>query len=406
MPNAPKLPVPAIVVIADDLTGANDAGVQFATARIRSVVLADHRLERLPENYPVVVINTESRHIPMAQAAERVRKIGLMGMRAGVRCFFKKTDSTLRGNIAAELEALLSATGAAAIPFVPALPDLGRTTREGIHHVHGTPIAETAFAHDPLNPIRDSRVQEVLAAQASGPICSVKSPLEASSGIAVVDCETNEDLRGIARTLAEADRLQVVSGSVGLARYLIEHLGISSNPPDEPAPQLPILLVNGSLNERALEQIGRGCGHFSTVRLTPESLIGGRAHLTIPSGGNLLLCSIAKREELQAYSDYAWGRGISEKQLHLEVAEHAGNIVRQILAAGVFRTVVVFGGDTLAGIARANHWQKFEPLAELEPGVSISVPIGSDLTLISKAGGFGDVDVVSRIVDFVEAHQN
>jgi uncharacterized protein YgbK (DUF1537 family) len=189
-------------------------------------------------------------------------------------------------------------------------------------------------------------------------------------------------------------------------RYLVEHLGVSSEAPDEPKPLLPILLVNGSVNERALEQIESGARHFSRVRLTPESLIGGKAHLTIPSGGNLLLCSISKRDELQLYNDYAWSRGISEKQLHLQVAEHTGNIVRQILAAGVFRTVVVFGGDTLAGIARANHWQKFEPLGELEPGVSISRPIGNDLTLISKAGGFGDEDVVNRIVEFVERHQN
>jgi uncharacterized protein YgbK (DUF1537 family) len=396
---------PAILVIADDLTGANDAGVQFAAAGMRSVVFANHHLEKLPEDYPAVVINTESRHITAAQAAERVRKIGLMGMHAGVKCFYKKTDSTLRGNIGAELEALLSATGAPGIPFVPALPALGRVTRQGIHYVHGVPIAETAFARDPLNPIRHSRVADLLAPQTSGTIHSVRSAAEETSGIAVLDCESNNDLLTIARTLAEADRLRVVSGSVGLVRYLVEHLEIASNPLDQPKPRLPILLVNGSVNERALEQIERGAGHFSKVRLSPESLIGGRAHLTIPSGGNLLLCSICHREELQAYNDYAWSRGISETQLHLQIAEHTGNIVRQILAAAVFRVLVIFGGDTLSGIARANHWQKFEPLGELEPGVSISVPIGSDLTLISKAGGFGDADVVQRIVEFVESHQ-
>src|SRR5262249_51939907 len=132
MPTDRKTAAPAILVIADDLTGANDAGVQFAAAGIRSLVFANDHLAKLPENYPAVVINTESRHIPASQAAERVRKIGLMGMRAGVRCFYKKTDSTLRGNIGAELEALLSAAGVAGIPFVPALPDLGRTTRDGV----------------------------------------------------------------------------------------------------------------------------------------------------------------------------------------------------------------------------------------------------------------------------------
>ncbi len=407
MPIAPNPSAPVILVIADDLTGANDAGVQFAAAGIRSVVHANHHLERLPENYPAVVINTESRHVPPMQAAEWVRKIALVGMKSGVKCFYKKTDSTLRGNIGAELEAVLTATGAPYIPFVPALPDLGRTTREGVHYVHGTAIAETGFARDPLNPIRHSRVDQVLAAHVwKGPITLVKSPTDGTSGIAVVDCESNAELAAIARTLVTEDKTLVASGSVGLLRYLIEDLPINSEPLKPPKPRLPILLVNGSVNERALEQIEKGAKHFSIVRLTPESLIGGTAHLTIPSGGNLLLCSISKREELQAYNDLAWSRGISEKQLHLHVAEHTGNIVRQILAAGVHRTIVVFGGDTLAGIARANHWNAFEPLGEMEPGISISMPMGSDLTVISKAGGFGDAEVVPRIVHFVETHQN
>src|SRR5262245_10463373 len=148
-----KLLTPTLLVIADDLTGANDAGVQFALCGIRSIVFADSKIEKLPPEYPVVVVNTESRHLPPREAAERVRKVAEIGLAAGVQYFYKKTDSTLRGNIGAELEALRQTTGASFIPFIPALPDLGRTTREGTHYVHGIPIAETAFAKDPLNPI-------------------------------------------------------------------------------------------------------------------------------------------------------------------------------------------------------------------------------------------------------------
>jgi uncharacterized protein YgbK (DUF1537 family) len=397
---------PTVLVMADDLTGANDAGVQFAAAGIRGLVIAHHWVERLPP-YPVIVINTESRHLPANQAAERVRKITEVGIRAGIKCFYKKTDSTLRGNIGAELEALLATTGAPCIPFVPALPDLGRTTRDGVHYVDGTPIGETAFARDPLNPIRHNRVADVLAAQVRIPVCAVRSPSAEHQGIAVLDCESNEDLAAIARSLGQANRLQVISGSVGLARHLVEYLWIESEPPDSPNPQLPILLINGSVNERALEQVARASSQFSQVRLTPENLIARRAHLTVPGGGgNLLLHSISKRTDLENYAAFGRAQGVSPKELHLRVAEQTGNIVRQILAAGVFRTLVVFGGDTLAGIARANHWQEFEPLTELEPGISISVPAKTDLSLISKAGGFGDPDVVSRIVRFVETHQN
>src|SRR5690349_18184256 len=124
-----------MLVIADDLTGANDAGAQFAQAQIRSIVLTDHALRDIPGGYAVAVINTASRHASPREAAERVERAVKLGLNNGARCFYKKTDSTLRGNIAVELKALQQATGAGFLPFVPALPDLGRTTRDGVHYV-------------------------------------------------------------------------------------------------------------------------------------------------------------------------------------------------------------------------------------------------------------------------------
>jgi uncharacterized protein YgbK (DUF1537 family) len=400
---------PRLLVIADDLTGANDAGVQFAGAGIRSIVLTTGDVQSLPSS-PVVVINTESRHLSPVEAARRVRKAALLGRQAGVKCYYKKTDSTLRGNIGAELEALLDATELPSIPFVPALPDLGRTTREGIHHVHGAPIAETSFSRDPLNPIRESSIAHVLAPQITAPVCRLKPGKTAPAafrGIAVIDCECNEDLASIARAHASANRLQVFSGSVALAKYLLEYLQIESAPPEKPAPQKPILLVNGSLNERSLDQVRHGSSRFSRLQLTPEQLVGDPAQLTIPAGGgNLLLHSVSDLSELEAFRKCARSHGLGETDLHLRVAQRIGRLVQQILRADVFRTVIIFGGDTLAGIAQTVPWLSFISVGELEPGISVSIPAGIGLTLISKSGAFGDSNVVDRIVDWVEKHDD
>src|SRR5688572_23056519 len=96
-------PQPTLLILADDLTGANDVGAQFAKCGIRSIVLVEPDLPELPTGYEVVVVNTESRHVAPHVAAERVRRIAELGLRAGARHFFKKTDSTLRGNIGPEL---------------------------------------------------------------------------------------------------------------------------------------------------------------------------------------------------------------------------------------------------------------------------------------------------------------
>ena len=51
--------------------------------------------------------------------------------------FFSKQCSVFRGNIGAEFDAMLDATGEPFAPVVLGFPDNGRTTLDGIHYVMG-----------------------------------------------------------------------------------------------------------------------------------------------------------------------------------------------------------------------------------------------------------------------------
>ena len=62
----------SLLVLADDLTGANDAGVQFALREIPTLVLVESEISEIPRGFEVVVINTASRHILPDAAAARV----------------------------------------------------------------------------------------------------------------------------------------------------------------------------------------------------------------------------------------------------------------------------------------------------------------------------------------------
>ncbi|MDR1439675.1 MAG: four-carbon acid sugar kinase family protein [Clostridiales bacterium] len=100
-----------LAVIADDLTGALDTGVQFAKQGVATLVAVEAGAD-LPAHgspCPVIVANAESRHLPAGAAGERVRRIARGAMAIGAKCLYKKTDSGLRGNIGAELEALIEA---------------------------------------------------------------------------------------------------------------------------------------------------------------------------------------------------------------------------------------------------------------------------------------------------------
>ncbi|OAI65685.1 Hrp-dependent type III effector protein, partial [Ralstonia solanacearum] len=54
---------------------------------------------------------------------------------------YKKIDSTLRGNVAAEVAALVPVAGLAVV--APAFPAAGRTTRNARQWLHGVAVEET-----------------------------------------------------------------------------------------------------------------------------------------------------------------------------------------------------------------------------------------------------------------------
>lgn len=397
---------PTLLILADDLTGANDVGAQFAKRGIPTTVLVEPEQSSLPSRYEVVVVNTESRHIRAPLAAKRIGRIAELGLHAGARHFFKKTDSTLRGNIGPELKALMETLGARTIPFVPAFPETGRTTRSGIHFVHGIPIAETDFARDPLSPISASSVADVLRARSDLPVTSSRLldlPPELPAGFLVLDCESREEMSAIAQAFAQKGLSRILAGSAAFAEELPHVLPLRTEPLPTVNPRGPILLVNGSLNPRSLDQIFVADPAFSRIRLETKLLLEQDTddalfnQLHSAKGGNVLLYSAGNARDASELIHFAGRLGLQSADAHLRVATVTGRLVHKAIRQFGFRTVVVFGGDTLLGIARACGWKAFVPRTEIAPGITVSTPQDTDLTVINKAGGFGETNVVQKI---------
>ena len=399
---------PILLIIADDLTGANDAGVQFAKRGIRSIVFAQPDVTEFPEGYAAVVVNTESRHVTPSEAAARVRWVAELGLRKGVTHIFKKTDSTLRGNIGAELKALMEAAGARTIPFVPAFPEMGRTTRGGIHYVDGVPIAETAFANDPLSPVRESEVAKMLKQTAELQVTSAtlaNYPKQIGWDCVVLDCESREELQVIANFFFDRDELRVLSGSAAFAEELPNVLELRVSGVRKVEAHRPILFVNGSMNPRAFEQVAAVRSELHVVRLQPDHLfVRERTSLieSVPADADVLLCTLQSRDDFPAFEQRARELGVTD--LHHAVAKALGPVVHECISKGGFNTLVIFGGDTLMGITKAMNWRAFIPQIEIEPGISVTKPSGSNLVVISKAGGFGDRDAASRVLAWVRKY--
>lgn len=264
-----------VLVIADDLTGSNATGALYARLGLRAVTVgALAQVERYADRVDVLVVNTASRHRLPHHAAAAVRAAA--GTAGAAPLIVKRVDSTLRGNPGSELDALVDVLAArepaARIRTlaVPAFPDAGRTTVGGLHLVDGVPLTRTAVARDPFDPVRHSRVADVLGAQSRrstdelaldvverGPDAVAAALWQSPAETVVCDATENGHLHTVARAaarLAVEDRIRWValdSGPFGAA--LAGELGL------RPAggPPARILAVVGSVTERTRTQLSR-----------------------------------------------------------------------------------------------------------------------------------------------------
>lgn len=328
-----------VAVIADDLTGASDAGVQFARRGLRSHVVFDLQGQRLGDQAEVVAVDTDTRALSAHAAYVRVRHVAEQLRQLAPALVYKKVDSTLRGNLAAEIDAVMDAFNFTLAVVAPAYPAQGRTTRGGVQFLRGAPI-------------HDADLVRMLRAGSRRDAASLR----------VCDAETEADLRAIADSLRGRDDVLWV-GSAGLAEQLAESLGCRvSAPPDAwRGMDGPILVVAGTTSEVTRRQLAaladqvRSCGADQ-----PEDV---RAALA--AGRDAVL--VGRSEPL--------GKLVAE-------------CVRFYRVGGLILT----GGETARAVCSALGVAGIQLVDEMEPGVPLGLLRGgtSDgLPVVTKAGAFG-----------------
>jgi D-threonate/D-erythronate kinase len=416
---------PTLLVLADDMTGAADVGVQLAARDIPTLVTLEPiaAWRDAAASRPVLVASTDSRHLAPAQAAARVREAVAWARDAGVPSVYKKIDSTLRGNLGAELEACLRASGVRVLPLLPAFPAMGRTTRGGRVYVHGRPLEQTTFAHDPLEPAGDGDVAAEIGRQTSLATWNAAVPLDETSpphdGILIVDAENDDDLARAGRWLALHGLLRATAGSSGFAAQLPDLLRLRPSQTETTRYPERMLVVCGSVNDVALAQADRAAADgLASVRVTPELLLAddpcaGPAFAALAAevrdherhGRSVLLRTAADRRDLEASVARGGPAGLGAGALLDAVAENVGRIAGVVLDRTGFELIGVVGGDTLRAVARALGWRGLRPLREVVPGVPISATVGGrgPRLVVSKPGGFGPPDILAHVMRALRA---
>ena len=405
-----------LLIVADDFTGALDTGVQLAGCGAPTRVVTD------PDFSPasaagaeVLVIDAETRHLPAAEAAAIVGGIVRRAVEQKVPYIYKKTDSALRGNVGAELGALLAASGEEALPFLPAYPQIGRCTRGGVHYIEDKPVAESVFGIDPFEPVRHSDVAGLIGAQSSVAVHSLPAdgPVPDGQGVYVYDADSLADLEQTGRALAAAGKLHISAGCAGFGAVLPRLLGLCRGQ-SLPMPQLDprLLVVCGSVNPITVAQLDAAeAAGFARMRLAPrQKLTAGywqtqegcaaRAGIEAALRANPH-CIIDSNDAggTQLTADYAAALGCSLEEMRVRIATGIGDLVAALFHSEAVGTLLMTGGDTLLQAMRSAGVRELEPICEMEKGVVLAKCTYNGCTkhVITKSGGFGQASLLTDL---------
>jgi len=196
-----------ILVIADDLTGAGEIAA-IAWRRKHAVrVLTGDTINGSETGEEVTVINTDTRNLEGREAAAKVGQCLRQFDPAGFDLVYKKTDSLLRGQVPAELLAVMHWGRFRKTILVPANPSRDRLIREGHYFVGGIPLHETEYRHDPEFPRLDASVKQLLAGDASSTDMQPADRDNFLDTVVIPDIKSREDIRNIVHARIGAESL-------------------------------------------------------------------------------------------------------------------------------------------------------------------------------------------------------
>lgn len=392
------------LIIADDFTGANDTGVQMRRRGLATTVMFAGK--EIPNDSSSVVIDTESRGMTGAEAGMAAAKAAEKIDFDAYKYVIKKVDSTLRGNVAEEIFAVDAAFQSELVIFAPALPDLDRTTVDGIQKLKGVPITQTELAKDPRKPVTEDNLKKILERVYKEPVIHLSLEQirmgEISFGDArlyTADAVQNSDLQSVIGAAIGTGKKVLWVGTAAMADNLMElesktypALGISASVSSVTCAQIKAAEAAGvTLVKVPVHRILSGEETVTAyIRRTTESLAAGKDTL-------LLSSSSYDRGDLELSASAGRQRGMEPEEVSEYVQKLMGEMAEKILSKASVSGVFLTGGDTAMGVLGAMRADGSEILTEIAVGIPMMRVVGGGmdgLKVVTKAGAFGKEDAI------------
>lgn len=415
----------SVKVIADDLTGAMDTSQGFAARGYATTVVADPEAEidaiPLDKDPAVLGINTDSRYDDEDDAINSVFEAIET---APARSIYKKVDSTLRGNFAAEIDAALAASGAELALVAPAFPSAGRTTEDGIHYVNGTPVGETESGEDEKGPISssisklfesvDRPVENVSLATVdagSDQIASaIADMIQRNDRAPILVCDAREDdhLATAAEAAADFDTLYVGSGGLAEHILVLEADVIKRSPPQLSSGAA--LGIAGSVSTVTLTQLDR-VSDEAIIQIDGITLLKGdspdaaieRTMQRLQNDCPVVLTAATDDETVERTLAAGREQGLTDAEIRNQVAAGLAAAATDVLRKETPSGLLLTGGDIAVAVIRALGATAITLTGEeVEAGIPIGTFVDGStagMPLITKAGGFGSEETIVNCLD-------
>jgi uncharacterized protein YgbK (DUF1537 family) len=391
-----------VLIVADDLTGAMDSAVPFASRGLRVKVIPS------PEKQPstvleaeVIAIATNTRHSPPDEAAATVERVARQALSYQPEIVIKKVDSTLRGRIAEECRAMSDALGKESLIVCPAVPSQQRSVINGEIHLGEIPLRKTAFASDIRSPAPAVPMEQLFQKQFGGwDIFSGKAAVAARGNqinhrqsIIIFDARTDGDIRAVInnrRSQLEGDLLIGASGlTEAVAQVLLGSVRPGNKGDVSSAGKFLFVLGSAALETaRQLDTLSKNHA-VSLHELTDAEPLNATTAASLDVKSTIFVLKAPDREQSGQLDSGAVLYALAISAAHLISRFNISNML-------------LTGGDTCEATLAQLSVEAVTVQGEIQPGTVYGNAETAEgkINLVTKAGGFGQPDLFLDVLHF------
>ncbi len=434
-----------IYLVADDLTGATDTGVQFSKQGYNTLVtivdlnIKNNKTLNINSDTDIFVVDSETRDLSIMEARKRILQIVNQIPVNENDVIYKKVDSTLRGNIGVELDIIMNKFEKDICLFCPAFPSNNRFVIGGYLIVQGEPLGVTEYYRGNLDSGNASYIPVLLKKQSNLPVGKVELKdviqgketilkrinylYKRGKKIIILDALNDQHLKDILLSGNEFNGSVLYSGSAGLANYLSKIYKTDSSLDLDNNQQIDsetFLIVGGSRRNIMNSQINYLKNKLDINEITidlknvfstrkksladyiseGERAIKSKQLLVIRPDPSFLeknmMQNIINENNLQ-----------NHRELEVIIRNFLGELTASLINKSFINNLVLIGGDTAIGVCKALGVDSLRIVDEILPGIPVSSIRNhrySKIKIATKAGGFGQEETLYNLLMKLHYH--